>query len=102
MMPKIAFDRPGDIWFFAYGSLMWDPGFDFVETRSALLRGYHRKFCVDSTVYRGTPERPGLVLGLDRGGAVDHRARDSSPRLVALLRPRRDHQLGPLDGGGRR
>ena len=69
MTPKIVFDRPGDVWFFAYGSLMWDPGFAFVETRSALLRGYHRKFCVDSTVYRGTPERPGLVLGLDRGGA---------------------------------
>ena len=69
MTAKIAFDRPGDVWFFAYGSLMWDPGFAFVETRSALLRGYHRKFCVDSTVYRGTPERPGLVLGLDRGGA---------------------------------
>ncbi len=69
MTAKIVFERPGDVWFFAYGSLMWDPGFAFVETRSALLRGYHRKFCVDSTVYRGTPERPGLVLGLDRGGA---------------------------------
>lgn len=69
MTAKIVFDRPGDVWFFAYGSLMWDPGFAFVETRSALLRGYHRKFCVDSTVYRGTPERPGLVLGLDAGGS---------------------------------
>ena len=69
MTPKIVFDRPGDVWFFAYGSLMWDPGFAFVEARGALLRGYHRKFCVDSTVYRGTPERPGLVLGLDAGGS---------------------------------
>ena len=68
MTAKIAFDRPGDVWFFAYGSLMWDPGFAFVEARSALLRGYHRRFCVDSTVYRGTEERPGLVLGLDAGG----------------------------------
>lgn len=69
MKPKIAFDRPGDIWFFAYGSLMWDPGFAHVEARSALLRGYRRRFCVDSTVYRGTPARPGLVLGLDAGGS---------------------------------
>ena len=69
MTAKIVFDGSGDVWFFAYGSLMWDPGFAFVETRSALLRGYHRRFCVDSTVYRGTPERPGLVLGLDAGGS---------------------------------
>ena len=69
MTAKIVFDGPGDVWFFAYGSLMWDPGFAFAEQRPALLRGYHRRFCVDSTVYRGTPERPGLVLGLDAGGA---------------------------------
>ncbi len=59
----------GDLWVFAYGSLIWDPGFPFVESRSALLRGYHRSFCIWSARYRGTPERPGLVLGLDRGGA---------------------------------
>ncbi|MDE0058107.1 MAG: gamma-glutamylcyclotransferase [Defluviicoccus sp.] len=69
MTAKIVFDGPGDIWFFAYGSLMWDPGFAFAEARPAMLRGYHRRFCVDSTVYRGTPERPGLVLGLDAGGS---------------------------------
>ncbi len=58
-----------DLWLFAYGSLMWDPGFPFEEARPALLKGYHRAFCLYSTRYRGTPEKPGLVLGLDRGGA---------------------------------
>lgn len=59
----------GEIWIFAYGSLMWEPGFPFVEARPALLRGYHRAFCLYSHRYRGTPEKPGLVLGLDSGGA---------------------------------
>ena len=66
---KIVVEEPGDVWFFAYGSLMWDPGFSPVETRPALLRGWHRRFCVSSVIYRGTPERPGLSLGLDRGGS---------------------------------
>src|SRR3546814_10936418 len=48
---------------------MWNPGFDFLEKRPALLRGYHRAFCIYSEHYRGTRERPGLVLGLDRGGS---------------------------------
>lgn len=59
----------GELWIFGYGSLMWDPGFPYVRSCSALLRGYHRTFCVYSHRYRGTPEQPGLVLGLDRGGA---------------------------------
>jgi cation transport protein ChaC len=59
----------GDLWVFGYGSLMWRPGFAFAEALPALLRGWHRSFCLYSLHYRGTPQQPGLVLGLDRGGS---------------------------------
>jgi len=58
-----------DVWVFGYGSLVWRPDFDYAERRSALLKGYHRALCLWSRVNRGTPERPGLVFGLDVGGS---------------------------------
>jgi cation transport protein ChaC len=58
-----------DLWVFGYGSLMWRPGFDYAEARTALLEGWHRDFCVWSRHWRGTPDHPGLVLGLDEGGS---------------------------------
>lgn len=62
--------QPGnDIWVFAYGSLMWNPAFHFTESRTATVHGYHRRFCLNSKVGRGTSEVPGLMLGLDRGGS---------------------------------
>ena len=63
-------DAPaGDLWVFGYGSLMWSPGFRHAEQRAGLVRGYHRALCILSNRYRGTPEKPGLVMGLCRGGS---------------------------------
>src|SRR6202140_3466934 len=72
-MPAIvlpeAESTKADLWVFGYGSLMWRPGFDFIEQVPARLIGEHRALCGYSFDHRGSPEKPDLVLGLDRGGA---------------------------------
>jgi cation transport protein ChaC len=77
---------------FGYGSLMWRPGFAYEERRLATIRGRHRRLCVLSFVHRGTEARPGLVLGLDRGGAcrgvVFRVARKHREEVIAYLRAR--------------
>lgn len=59
----------GPLWLFAYGSLIWKPDFDAVEQRAARVMGWHRCLRMRSRVNRGTPEQPGLVLALVRGGS---------------------------------
>src|ERR1700675_4322392 len=84
-------ESKGDLWVFGYGSLMWRPGFDFIEQVPARLIGEHRALCVYSFDHRGTPEKPGLVLGLDRGGAC----RGIAFRVAAGLR---NHTIEYLRG----
>lgn len=58
-----------DLWLFAYGSLMWSPNCEYSQRRPARIFGYHRSFCLWSRINRGTPDNPGLVLALERGGS---------------------------------
>lgn len=84
-------DRPHADWVFGYGSLIWNPEFDHDRAEPGRLHGYHRAFCIGSVHYRGTPEAPGVVLGLDRGGSCagvafhlrGERRRESLDRLYA-------------------
>ncbi|MPZ12707.1 MAG: gamma-glutamylcyclotransferase, partial [Kiloniellaceae bacterium] len=83
---------PADLWVFGYGSLMWRPDFTYLDRVEGLLVGAHRALCIYSFVHRGTPERPGLVLGLDRGGAcrgIAYRvAAEKRDDTIAYLRAR--------------
>ncbi|HYD58613.1 MAG TPA: gamma-glutamylcyclotransferase [Burkholderiales bacterium] len=79
----------GDLWIFGYGSLMWSPGFRCSEKSPAKVHGYHRSLCVYSHRYRGTKARPGLVMGLCRGGScwgmAFRIAAHQAPRVLANL-----------------
>ena len=81
--------KPEGLWVFAYGSLIWNPEFEFLESRGATANGWHRSFCLKLTRWRGTRELPALMLALDRGGSC---------RGVAYRLPAQDHfgQLGLL------
>ena len=57
-----------DVWLFGYGSLMWNPAIEFAESRAGTVHGWHRRFCLWLHGGRGTPDRPGLMLALERGG----------------------------------
>ena len=71
------------VWVFAYGSLMWNPEMRFAERLPARVHGWHRSFCLYSPEYRGTREKPGLVLGLDRGGSCRGIAYRLAPATLA-------------------
>jgi cation transport protein ChaC len=83
-----------DFWVFGYGSLMWRPGFDHEEAVMATLSGAHRALCIYSWVHRGTKEQPGLVLGLDHGGACRGVAyRVAAGKRDAVVRYLREREL---------
>jgi cation transport protein ChaC len=113
--PTPLLDPDGSLYVFGYGSLIWKPGFAHQAAHPALLRGFHRRFCIWSHRYRGTPEAPGLVLGLDRGGScrgvVFRVAAARAAEVLAYLEEREmsggvyHRRLLPvrlLDGGGMR
>ena len=85
--PTAGWRQGTDLWVFAYGSLMWNPDFEHQEARIARLWGYHRAMCILSYQWRGTPERPGLVMGLDRGGSCRGLAfRVAAPQVPTVMK----------------
>jgi glutathione-specific gamma-glutamylcyclotransferase len=75
-------DGAGQVWIFAYGSLIWNPVIDFIDRQIGIIHGWHRRFCLWTPLGRGTPENPGLVLGLDRGGSCRGVIYQIAPELV--------------------
>lgn len=87
------------MWVFGYGSLMWRPGFPYQVRKRALLQGYHRAFCVRTVHHRGTPERPGLVMGLKPGGhcmGVAFRVRTEQAKDVLAYLEERELRWYPV------
>jgi cation transport protein ChaC len=82
-------EMPPADWVFGYGSLIWNPGFEFASAHLARLHGYHRQFCIRSARYRGTAQDPGVVLGLAQGGSC-------TGMVFELLPQRRDAALRML------
>jgi cation transport protein ChaC len=75
-------DLSAGVWVFGYGSLIWNPAFHFTDRLVGRVYGYHRRFCLWTHLGRGCPERPGLVLGLERGGSCRGVAFHIAPELV--------------------
>ncbi|MBN9062749.1 MAG: hypothetical protein BGP06_15775 [Rhizobiales bacterium 65-9] len=91
---------PGDVWVFGYGSLMWNPAFNFAEQKVAVVHGWHRRFCLWMRTGRGSPDNPGLMLALDRGGCCRGLAFRLAPEEVGqelLLLWRREMLSGSYD-----
>ena len=91
----------GPIWVFAYGSLIWKPAASPVEQRKSHALGWHRSFCLEMREWRGTPEQPGLMMALRRGGTCTGIAQrlqgcDRHSEMVALLR----REIGGPEGFG--
>jgi cation transport protein ChaC len=94
--------RPqGDPWLFAYGSLLWNPVTTPLEQRVAVAHGWHRSFCIHLESYRGTPDRPGLMMGLERGGqcrGIAFRLPVSDLRAQLDRLVRREMPVKPVSG----
>ena len=85
----LAMFADGPLWLFAYGSLLWNPGFDFEDCHPARAHGWHRSFCMKLSRFRGSPENPGLMLALDRGGSC-------RGQIMKIAASARSEQLGRL------
>jgi cation transport protein ChaC len=96
MARKVLAQAPdGDLWVFAYGSLIWKPEFTAIEEQKAIAYGWHREFCLRITRWRGTRETPALMMALDRGGSctgIAYRLSREDPleQIIALLRRETD------------